>query len=91
MTTMWEADIEQANQQPNDDSPKRPHRRFIFSDPSRLKYLHGSLTEQIRLTDTIAEAGSVTDDGGRMLPCVIVILCLILLCFAIGGICFFIR
>jgi hypothetical protein len=91
VTTMWEADIEQANQQPNDDYPKRPHRRLIFSDPSRLKYLHGSLAEQIRLTDCIAEAGSATDHGGRMLPCVIVILCLILLCFAIGGICFFFR
>jgi hypothetical protein len=91
VTTMWEADVERANQQPNDDSPKRPHRRLIFSDPSRFKYLHGSLAEQIRLTDNIAKAGSAADDGGRMLPCVIVILCLILMCFAIGGIRFFIR
>jgi hypothetical protein len=37
------------------------------------------------------EARSAIDDGGRMLPCVIVILCLMLLCFAMGGIRFFIR
>lgn len=86
---MWEGDIEEVNSDANDNS--KSHRRRIFGENSRAKYMHGSLKTQIQLTASIAETGSTTDDAGSMLPCIIAIACFMLLCYATVGHNVFIR
>eukprot|EP00980_Cylindrotheca_fusiformis_P016799 scaffold5064_cov121-Cylindrotheca_fusiformis.AAC.13 len=77
---MWEEDIEQAPPQLNETPPAASKRRRVFHESTRSKYLHGSLTDQINETMTIADTKPDPIGGGKIvLPCCI----LLISCFAL--------